>query len=511
VLLAVPFLWPVLWWLEYVALVPWVVLLTRRDAPRGWLYFLVGALAFFSVALLPFGLFHWAVPLLLGIFYGPFLLPFAILLRRNALRFAIPLTVLVPVTWVAAEWIRLRFSIGQVSIFPLGTSQFERLSLIQIADVTGTAGVAFVVAMGSGAAVDVLRNSGRPSWRSLWPVGAFLAVVAAVLAYGTVRLSEQAVVAGPEVAIVQPNVTHYRDPDRAKESFEEQLRFTRQRIEPGSADLVILPENAVSVPMGDDPSYMEAIGELARAQRARVLIGSFSRASLSPPRVYTSAYYFSETGDFLARYHKLHLIPWAEYMPFESWLPRLSPYLYQAHYALAGKLLGYNAFGTTGEELILFDTESGGRLLRFAVPICFEVASSEFARKAVDAGADFLINITSEGVFGRAVYMHMLAHSRFRAIENRATVVRAGNNGISGIIGPSGRLRAVVRGERTGRLYLEPGSVVAEVPVSARAGGSFYTRNGEWLAYLCLAVSVALFAVSFVPTNRPRESSAAGT
>lgn len=509
-LLAAPFLLRTLWWLHYIALVPWVLLLTRREVKWSWLYFFAGAFVFFSMALSPFALFHDAVPYALAVFYAPFLLPFAVLLRKIYRRFAIPLTVLVPVVWVATEWLRLRFSIGQVAIFPLGTSHFAQPELIQIADLTGVAGVSFLIASGSGAIADTLRR--KPGgWKDLWPVGSFVLLLGLVIAYGISRnAARPELLEGPRLALIQPHVTHYRDPAKAKTAFEEQLEFTRSEVESGEADLIVLPENTISTAIGDDPSYLTELERLAREQRSRLVVGAFTRASLTPPRVYTSAYYLSERGEPLARYHKVHLIPWAEYMPFESWLPRLSPALNRAHYALTRTLLGYASNGVPGRELALFAIESEGQELRFAVPICFEVASSEFGREAVEGGADFLLNITSEGVFGPPVYWHMLAHSVFRAVENRVSVVRAGNNGISGIIEPSGRIRSLVEGNETGRLYLEAGSLVDRVPIAVRSG-SFYTRHGDLFSYLCLGASLLLFGLSFLPRMTSRESRAVGT
>lgn len=287
VLLALPFLATAFWWLHYVALVPWVLLLTRPEVRGSWLYLFAGAFVFFSMALSPFALFHKTVPYALAVFYAPFLLPFAVLLREIYLRFRTPLTVVVPVVWVATEWLRLRFSIGQVAIFPLGTSHFSQLKLIQIADITGVAGVSFTVACASGAVADLLLRPKTGGWRYLWPAGAFLLLLISVYTYGTYREARRELLDGPRVALVQPNVTHYRDPAMAKTTFAEQLEFTRAELTPGSADLIVLPENTISTPIGDDLSYAEELGKLAREQKARLVVGAFSRASLVPPRVYT--------------------------------------------------------------------------------------------------------------------------------------------------------------------------------------------------------------------------------
>lgn len=516
ILLALPFLWPSLWVIHYVALVPWAILVTRPTLPRSWLYCFAGGYVAFALALLPFRYFHILVPLAAAAWLSPFVILFALVVRTTYLRFRVPLTLLVPVAWVAAEWLRLRLGVGQVAIFPLGTAQAPNLTLIQIADVSGVAGVSFIVAMGSGAVADVLRAPAPRTARALWPVALFPLTVAGALLYGAYRRGGAAgsFIDGPRIAIIQPNAKHYRDADKAKIAFDDQVRFARAAVTPGTADLIVLPENTVSVPIGDDPRYLEELTALAREKHARIIVGAFSRASVVPFRVYTSAYYLSGDSVFLERYHKLHLLPWAEYMPFDGWLHRVSPTLSRGHYAFTERMFGSASFGVPGRRLVLFPIKHSQSVVRFAVPICFEVATAGFAREAVEQGADFLLNITSEGVFGPPVYLQMLAQSRFRAVENRVPVVRVGNNGISGIIDPTGRIRSVVRGNTTGRLYLEAGTLVDRVPINPRnadgTGGTFYTRHGDVLAYLCIGASLLLCAASLRSSKARKESSAPG-
>src|SRR5256885_3892842 len=87
------------------------------------------------------------------------------MLRAIYQRFRWPLALLLPVTWVAAEWLRIRLSIGAIGAYPLGSGQFAQTALIQIADMSGVAGVSFVVAAGDGA-------GGEPIvWRRGWGWG----------------------------------------------------------------------------------------------------------------------------------------------------------------------------------------------------------------------------------------------------------------------------------------------------------------------------------------------------
>ena len=145
------------------------------------------------------------------------------------------------------------------------------------------------------------------------------------------------------------------------------------------------------------------------------------------------------------------------------------------------------------------------------MPICFEVSSSGFARTATAHGADFLVNITSEGLLGPPMYVHMLAQSTMRAVENRIAVVRVANNGLSGFIDPVGRAHLIPGQGGGGRwLFREAGMRVDRVPVTVAAKTTFYTRHGDWLAYCCIGLTLVLLGFAVV-RMRSRAVSAPGT
>jgi apolipoprotein N-acyltransferase len=509
ILLAVPFLVPALWWLHYGALIPWIILITGEARRVTWLYVLGGAYAFLFMAYGPLSIFHKLVPFAVAAAYAPFLIPFAIVLRLVYRQLRLPLTLLVPVVWVSTEWLRLHFSLGEVGLFPLGTSQFNRTTLIQVADVTGVYGVSFIVAGANGMLVDVWRLIRKQ--HHAYTVAAFAcygALVLAVLAYGRARAEPGALrfVPGPRIAIVQPNVIHYRDPRRAFETYEQQANFTRATVAPHSADMIAWPENAVGLPLTDDPRYLQGLRQLAQEKGTYLLLGAYSWADSA--HLHTSAFFISPQGTVVGRYDKIHLIPWSEYMPFRGWPRRLGA-------ALGRALLGYTSVGVPGTEVVRFgirgDSLAGAALRQFAVPICFEVSSSGFARIAAAHGADFLVNITSEGLIGAPLYVHMLAHSTFRAVENRIAVVRVANNGLSGFVDPVGRPHLIPGQGGGGRwLFREAGMRVARVPVTIKSAPTFYTRHGDWLAYCCIGLTLLLLGFA-AARMRASAVSAAGT
>ena len=327
-----------------------------------------------------------------------------------------------------------------------------------------------------------------------------------VLGYGWLRLhSLSDLREGPRVAVIQPNEIHHRDPSKARSLLDRQLALVRETVEPGAADLIALPENTVDFPFEEDPYFRRELARLARTRDAAVLAGAFRWADRQEEELHTSAYYFSEQGDLRGIYDKLYLIPWAEYLPFEGWLPRLSRRLGELHAALSERVVGWLAKGVPGDEVEVFGLESEAATLRFATPICFEITNARFARRAAARGAEALVNISSEGFFGAPVYHHMWALSTLRAVENRLAVVRVGNNGISGFIDAAGRAQRLVRGRETGRPYLEPGTVI-DRPRVAESPGTLYSRTGDWWSLLCLLASAGLLlGARWAPERLRRE------
>jgi apolipoprotein N-acyltransferase len=72
----------------------------------------------------------------------------------------------------------------------------------------------------------------------------------------------------------------------------------------------------------------------------------------------------------------------------------------------------------------------------------------------------------------------------FRAVENRRTVVRSTNGGVTTTIDPNGRIRAMLPA-------FEEAYLVDTVPVYTEKE-TIYTRYGDWFAYLALVLSILL-------------------
>ncbi len=126
--------------------------------------------------------------------------------------------------------------------------------------------------------------------------------------------------------------------------------------------------------------------------------------------------------------------------------------------------------------------------------ISYEVYFPDQVRRYVQAGADFLVNVTNDAWYGRtaAPYQH-LAMVVFRAVENNAYLVRAANAGISAVVDPTGRILAASD-------LFEEGILVQTI--QTRIGETFYTRYGDVFAWLSVLGAVTSIAVRGWTTRR---------
>lgn len=141
---------------------------------------------------------------------------------------------------------------------------------------------------------------------------------------------------------------------------------------------------------------------------------------------YNSVILFDD-GEIKESYLKQHLVPFTEHFPYEKQMPWLYNLL---------KSNGYH-WWLPGEESVVFETSNG---ITFSTPICFEDIFGELCADFVKNGADLLINMTNDSWSGSvAAERQHMAMAVFRAVENRRTMLRSTNSGISCVISPSGK------------------------------------------------------------------------
>jgi apolipoprotein N-acyltransferase len=503
-------------WLAWVALVPWLMLVRaelpiRKRYPIAWL----GGLAFYIPALAwmrngdPAMFYLW---FLLALYCAWYFAAALWLIRRLDRRTRLPLTVTVPLVWTAMEFARGEL-MGGYAWYQLGHSQHVFPPAIQIADITGVAGISFVVAMVNGLIAEFISQK-QPAAGSKQPAAKPLFLLPAAgcllltLAYGGWRLGQSDFAAGPQVALLQTSVgqTERNKADAkaagdplAVQSIEQQdVTLAKEAIKHSPPpDLVILPETAfpydwyeVSPDAPDDTNHAEwkslQLRFNASARQYVSLVGVPTLLGLNAQVLdaqgkghrYNSAILLTPNGVNLGRYDKIHLLPFGEYLPFKDTIPFLK------------KFSPYGDFDysiTPGEGQTRLPFTVRGRTYQLGVLICYEAVDAALTRGLVRPGAappaDIVVNMTNDGWYmGSSEHAEHLAVSRFAAVEARRPVLRAVNGGISAVIDGNGRIVALPK-PTWAESHSVTGVINAAVPLDDRT--SLYARLGDWLPWGC--------------------------
>jgi apolipoprotein N-acyltransferase len=385
---------------------------------------------------------------------------------------------LAPFAWVAAEWVRGHLFGG----FPwglVGYTQYTRLPAIQIAELGGVYAVSFVIVCVNAALAGLVI---LPLRRAVAGIVLGGAIVGASLAFGNQRLAEPWPPGDTLVTVMQPSIEQPLkfDPEHASTTLGIYFALTR-RAAADSPALVVWPETATPSPLGRDPALLRALIGLVRSIGAPLVVGSIDVAD--PPGgggvvLRNSAFLLNEQG-IQDRYDKMQLVPFGEYVPLSG---------------VIGFVRGWAEFISElspGTRTVVFP----GPPAPFGVVICYEGIFPELVRGFARNGARLIVNITNDAWFGRTSGpLQHLAMYPFRAVEHRAPVVRAANTGISAFIAPTGQI--------TRRLALYERDILTAA-VALRTRTTIYSRFGDWLAYLGLAVTAAaLGARGFWRTER---------
>lgn len=476
-----------------------VAWICRAPARRPWLV-AVGAM----LGILPAWLFiqQWVIPvsvagyvpmcLYLSAFEG---LVVWLVLSWRAWSSRAPMSLVVPVVWIGAEYLRSEVAFTGYAMITTAQPLIDAGPLgwsTRLAWLLGTYGVGLVALLPATGLVDLL--SGR-RWWSGGAVGVFVIVSIVGAVWPDAPMSERTV----RVGIVQTNIEQsnkaFPSPDQQLANWRE-MRGLILEAAAGEPDVIVLPETmfpgltmepaSVEVERREELSWALSTGErlatvayfddmmsLSEELGIPLLVGAVAAEDLwferlddgrIVPRMtgqYNSVYVVLDGEVGPTRYDKMRLTPFGEVMPYISSWPWLERQLM--------------AIGASGMS---FDLDAGGSVDVFevgdgvvvATPICFEATMGDHCRRLVLGGgrrAGLLINVTNDGWFGGfdAGRRHHLLAARWRCLELRTPMVRAANTGISVAIDAQGR----VMREAGERLIVPPrtqGVLLADVALA---------------------------------------------
>jgi apolipoprotein N-acyltransferase len=386
-----------------------------------------------------------------------------------------------PAAWVALEYARSLFPFAGFPWLLLGYSQTDYPVLVQTADLFGVYGVSFLVAWVNTALLWawLRRRNGSQVISSLSSCAVLLSACAA---YGTAALTRwDRVQPQYQAALLQQNLSADESEAVLAWKYKEGYVKMAERLDGLQTDLLVLPESPSPLIFQYDKAYQNCLRQLARRFPFGIVFNNIRFEEAHDTSAYfNSAFFLDEAGAEVARYDKIHLVPFGEYIPFkkvfffsETISKDVGDFMPGKNYVIAP----------------MKDHEVNAL-------ICFEAVFGDLSRQFIRRGSQLIINLTNDGWYGdtSAPYQH-LEMARWRAVETRKWFLRSANTGISAIITPAGRLEA-----STGLLR----EAAATGGFSFLAGETFYVRHGDDLPIFCAILWTCILMASFVMTVRGR-------
>jgi apolipoprotein N-acyltransferase len=258
-----------------------------------------------------------------------------------------------------------------------------------------------------------------------------------------------------------------------------QVAATRQLVAAGHGgphpELVLWPEDVVSLdtPLSRSPEQA-ALSHLARSLHSTLVVGVTETVSSTAFRNEVVA--FGPDGSLVARYEKVHRVPFGEYVPYRSFFSHLANL----------SAVPLDAIPGTGTGLLKTPAAPLGAM------ISYEVFYADRGRSSVRSGAQLLIVPTNTSSYGTAqVPTQEIAASEVQAVQQGRDLLQAAPTGFSAAITNRGQLLSrSVLGARQ--------NIVATL--SRRKGWTIYVRYGD---LPCLILAAAALAAGWWMTGRP--------
>ena len=386
-----------------------------------------------------------------------------------------------PLFWITYEY---AYMITDAS-FPwltLGSGLSHFLPFIQVAEFIGAVGISLLVLYINYFVFRAAFQSGGKRKMIFWTIALSLITLPIIYGYyriNTFEMSNKKV----KVGIVQPNFDPWdkwseeSSPAAVLDLYFEMSKKAIDKI----AALIVWPETAVPVYLmgGTYLNLTERIYSFLKEQNVYLLTGMpdlrfFSSKENAPSDVkyskeggyyyatYNAILLFSPNSQSLQRYGKMKLVPFGERVPFVDELPFLGNWI-----KWGVGISGWNVGQDTSIFLISkikIEEPDGIKedSLRINGLVCYESIYPFFNASFVNKGVDFISVVTNDSWYGNSSgpYQHK-EFAVLRAIENRKSVIRAANGGISCIIDPLGRTvketKMFTRDVLTGDVILQPG------------------------------------------------------
>jgi apolipoprotein N-acyltransferase len=244
------------------------------------------------------------------------------------------------------------------------------------------------------------------------------------------------------------------DPAVVLAAQQSETRVLQQLDHGRAPDLVLWPEDVVSLgtPLADSPEEA-ALAGLARTLHTTLVVGVTETVSATAFRNEIVAW--GPDGTLVARFEKVHRVPFGEYVPYRSFFAHLA--------SLSAVPL--DAIPGTGTGLLNTPAAPLGAM------VSYEVFYADRGRSSVRSGAQLLIVPTNTSSYSTAqVPTQEIAASTVQAVQQGRDLLQAAPTGYSAAI--------TNRGTLLQRSVLGAPQIIAAT-LSRRDGWTVYVRYGD--------------------------------
>lgn len=428
--------------------------------------------------------FWWALPF--ALFGLPIILAFFIaassalswLMRNNTFYHLV-----FCLCWLLFEWLRSWLFTG-LPWNLLGYSLSFSEILIQLANIVGIYGLSFITIY---IATSFYYFLTKETAQLKIAIITSIIILLTMIIYGTIRLQQNPTnFSKVTVRLVQPSIPQISKWNEAKfwQNLNSQieLSLSPNKVESNelSPDLIIWSEAALIVPYTYFP-IKQKLMDMLKINQSILITGGVTNNNKQGEelQIYSAFFALSTEGESLFEYHKSHLVPFGEYMPFKNILPikKLTPGLLDYTEGIS-KLVHLDKFNLTIRPLVCYES----------------IFPSEV--RVSNRQADVIINITNDSWYGNSSGPYQHFHiSRMRAVENGLPMLRLANNGISAIIDPLGRVVAQLTLNKVG-------VIDGKIPSKLSKYQTLYSQLGD-ITVLIIVISVLIlqFIIKFLLKN----------
>ncbi len=369
-----------------------------------------------------------------------------------------------PALWLVCDWLRGWVMTG----FPwlwLGYSQIDS-PLATFAPMGGVELLTLALIISAGAI-------GYAALQKRWQILVIPCVIFA-LGYGlrTINWVTPEPKLATKVALIQGNIDQKLKwlPSQRWPTIFKYTDLTRDNWD---ADIIIWPEAAIPAFETDIPEFLTNLDKAAKNNHSTIITGIVNQAHNGD--YYNSIMALGDTpyGDYhfdlTQRYNKHHLLPFGEFVPFESWLRPLAPFFNLP-------MSSFSRGGYIQPNLI-----ANGRHL--APALCYEIIFGEQVRQNTTADTDFILTLSNDAWFGHSIgpLQHMQI-ARMRALELGKPVIRATNNGVTAVTDYRGKIIKQLPQFTT---------AVLKTTLIPTRGKTPYHALGSWPLYIWVLISLS--------------------